>query len=155
MNITSMVGRFGGIVTYNDQTTGVFHTQFEKDQVWSISTDVSQDNMRQLSWYRTLGQYPYWGYILASINALPFMNFTWDTYYPTTQKTPTDMAARLDLLFTTDDGRTYPVAIVMSNLADLVRVETPDLASGATDLATYKTAIRNMFLKIMDIVTVS
>ena len=150
MEITSLVGKFSGIVTYNDNTSGTFHTQIEGDNVWSEDQAEAVENLKQISWYSpNVFGWPYWGAILISITKLPFLSFTWDTPLPTSQKRITDMVAKLDLIMTRDDGQTYCVAVIITGTVDNIRIEIPDLASGATNLSDVKHSIQDMFRHVM------
>ncbi|MDP1712917.1 MAG: hypothetical protein Q8K86_10735 [Candidatus Nanopelagicaceae bacterium] len=44
----------------------------------------------------------------------------------------------------------YPVAIIMDHLHDDVRVEAPDMATGATNLTSVKAMMRASLLTIID-----
>jgi hypothetical protein len=122
--------------------------------VWSVNEAESDETMKQLRYAPAGGGWPYFGAIWWAIQRLPFITiFAWDTLLPTTQKVVTDMVARLDLLMTRDDGQTYPVALIITGVNNNIRVEIPDLATGATNLSglvSVKAAIKLMLDKIMD-----
>ena len=163
--ITSGSIRFSGTVTFDDNTTQYWHVQYEGgfgtggQVLWSTDQAASQEALRQVSWYlQTVGNltaYWYWGYILMTIDSLPFLNFVWDTTVPITRKTITDANFRLDMVVALDDNTVYPVSIVSEGLSNFhanteIRIETPDLASSATNLATVKSVIETVFEYIMD-----
>lgn len=155
--INSMTARFGGVVTYKDQTTSSFHTQLEQGKIWSQDQPGSLETTRQIRWFDPIA-YPYWNAVLVAIQKLPFIaSFDWDDSccFPVVQRVITDMVARLDIIMTFNDQTTYPVAVIITGTQDNIRVEVPYLASAAANLADYKVQLRNMLLNIMDQVVLS
>jgi len=153
---TSIVGRFDGIVTYDDETWGSFHCQIEtfdltNDLVWSLAEAFSEEHMQRM--YADANKK---AVIEAFVETLPFVSsITW-TDTALADKTITDAVLHLYLLITFDDGTTYPVSLTAEKGEIRYHTESAtDLLSGAGNLGTMLDKIETMLEKIMDSVTLA
>jgi|APFre7841882654_1041346.scaffolds.fasta_scaffold23607_4 hypothetical protein len=118
VKITSVVVRFGALVTFKDGSSGIMHGQAEGKQAWSIDKKESFETARQASWFMQPNAflYPYYDAINAACQTLPgITNFDWDfntNTMPASQKEVTDMSGRLDIILTGDNQKTASVAII-------------------------------------------
>lgn len=155
MLATSVVGRFDGVVSFDDGSCGSFHCQIESDMTndikWSLAETFSQDNIQRI--YNDLGNKTK---LTEMFETLPFISsFSWsDT--AKTDKTIDDVVLHLYLLVTFDDGTTYPVSITYER--DQIRFHTSsanDTISTSSNSSDVESKIEDMLMEIMQSATIS
>lgn len=146
---TSIVGRFDGTVTYDDQTWGSFHCQIEtfdltNDLIWSLAETLSAENLQRI--YNDADRK---ADVVEMFEALPFISsFTWADVGQT-GKTVSDAVLHLYLLVTFDDRTTYPVSITHE------KGEVRFHSESAGDANVPDAKVKAMLEKIMQSVTIA
>lgn len=151
-NVTSIVGRFDGTVTYTDQTWGSFHCQIEtfdmtNDLIWSLAEVLSEENLQ-----RIYGNASRKSDLVEMLETMPVQVVWTDT--AKTDKIISDMVVHLYLLIAFDDGTTYPLS--STHEKGEIRFHTSSAVLGIIDNSSaLNTKIKAMLEKIMNSVTVA
>lgn len=154
--ITSIVGRFDGVMTYDDESWGSFHCQIETFDLsngmeWSLAEAVSEETIQRI--YNDAARK---STLESLIETLPFVSSIAWSDTTLSDKTITDGVLHLYLLVTLDDGTSYPVSLTAER--GEIRYHTSvaeDVVSGASNLSNVLNKIEDMLKVILQSVTLS
>jgi hypothetical protein len=168
-NIVSVAARFSGVVAYNDNSVGSFHSGLEGSEansvLWSIDQADAVENLKQVSWSPAVGMPPYrtpwWNFVITSLSSFDFMDFEWDTPHPEVQKMISGLTGRCDFIFAFDDNTTATAAVTATGTIDasgtrseFVHVEDESIAT-ADNIVVVRLGISTLFHYVMDEVYVT
>jgi len=143
-SITDMAARFSGIVTYNDNTVGYFHCQYEGGNNWGVFTSggtYAQIEITNTTVYDAI-QTALW-------ENLSFVSAATMDAGAAATKTITDIVLMADFLFSLDDSTSYP-AYSRYDFGGQHRLDLPDLITESDNLSTYTDKLDTMLALIFD-----
>lgn len=153
--INSIVGRFDGVVSYENQEWGSFHCQIEKfdandSLIWSIAETFSESNIKKVYADSDLRNN-----LSGVFEEAPFISsFTWTNTSDSTSIT--SAVFHLYLLITDNTGNTYPVSVTYDDNGTHFHSESAtDIVTGSGDESDVLALIKNMVDKIIDSATIS
>jgi len=153
--INGIVGRFSGIVSYEDQSWESFHAQiedpeFENGISWSQLVSESSEALSNV-----YGDTDKKEDISNMFLNLPFVsNFYWEGNTTGTKKI-NGVAAHLYVIMTLDDGRNYPATVIYEKGVITPYLPLADIISDSDDLGSALSEIESFLELIMKVVTIS
>ena len=152
--VNSIVGRYSGVVSYADGSSGSWHCEMECDDIsdlyWSVdqvisrlntaNIDVSNNSEWTLTWQNIISQ------------AAFCSNFTsWGSTPIGTVKNIKDVVHHLSMVGTRDDGTEYPISITYERGQQINHLGafTPDIDQPDNDAAIVE-KIRLMLSLVSD-----
>ncbi len=149
--VISIVGRYSGVVSYGDGSSGSWHCQMETDDIadlyWSVDAAASRVQTANIDVANGSEWSNSWRDIIST---LPFITtFGWGST-PVTQTRPTDVVHHLSLLMSLDDGTEYPVSITYERGLQVDHLGAADLLSAADNAAAIIAKLQVMLALVSD-----
>jgi len=149
--VTSIVGRYAGVVSYTDGSNGSWHCQMECDDIsdlyWSIDQAYSQLHTANVDFSNSSEFAATW---MGVISHLPFITtFTWGSS-PHDDRIVSDVVHSLSLLMTLDDGTKYPVSVTYEKGERRDHLNDTDLPSAPDNAAEIIAKLQTMLEMVSD-----
>lgn len=152
--ITDMVARYDGTIAYRDNSVGYFHAQYTDGHNFSVDASgshVAEDNCK---WYWDGHAWRFWGIQNALWAGLAMIGAggDLDTVQIALPKTVSDVVFHISMLFTFDDGQTYPVSATYDSKGGYYYNDTPNMFTAASNEAAWRLKIAQMLAQILNVV---